>query len=144
MYQRVEMPSSSSEANAGPAWGCSLFAALGDNDGMVFGRNFDWEYSPAVLLYTDPPDGYASVSMVDIAYLGFDNSTAPQLLQMNLGERQQLLNAPFLPFDGMNELGLVVGMAAVPAGNVPADSTERINRVIGSDSRDAGPRGRCG
>ena len=52
------------------AWACSLFAALGDVDNMLYGRNFDWDYSPAVLLFTDPPDGYASVSMVDIAYLG--------------------------------------------------------------------------
>ena len=28
---------------------------------------------------------------------------------------------PALPFDGMNERGLVVGMAAVPDGNMPPD-----------------------
>ena len=38
-----------------------------------------------------------------------------------LVERLALLGAPFLPFDGMNEHGLVVGMAAVPPGDVPAD-----------------------
>ena len=54
-----------------PAWACSLFAALGDADNMLYGRNFDWRHSPALLLFADPPDGYASVSMVDIAYLGF-------------------------------------------------------------------------
>lgn len=50
-------------------WGCSLFAALGDGKDMFYGRNFDWRYGPALLLFTDPPDGYASVSMVDIDYL---------------------------------------------------------------------------
>ena len=44
------------------AWGCSLFASFGDPENMLFGRNFDWEYSPAVLLFTDPPGRYASVS----------------------------------------------------------------------------------
>jgi len=53
----------------GAAWACSLFAALGDPDNRLYGRNFDWQYSPALLLFTDPPDGYASVSMVDLAYL---------------------------------------------------------------------------
>jgi predicted choloylglycine hydrolase len=38
-----------------------------------------------------------------------------------LVERRSLLNTPFLPFDGMNERGLVVGMAAVPPGQVQPD-----------------------
>ena len=99
-------------------WACSLFAALGGADNMLYGRNFDWEYSPAVLLFTDPPDGYASVSMVDIAYLGFGGARAGTLTDLPLTERQSLLDAPFLPFDGMNEHGLVVGMAAVPPGQM--------------------------
>ncbi|HSJ59454.1 MAG TPA: C45 family peptidase, partial [Anaerolineae bacterium] len=103
---------------ATPAWGCSLFAALGDSEGMLYGRNFDWEFSPALLLFTDPPDGYASVSMVDIAYLGFAGARAEGVDALPLAEREALLDAPLLPFDGMNEHGLAVGMAAVPAGNV--------------------------
>ncbi|MCP4424179.1 MAG: linear amide C-N hydrolase [Chloroflexi bacterium] len=107
-------------AVAGSSWACSLFAALGDEENMVYGRNFDWRYSPALLLFTDPPDGYASVSMVDIEYLvGTEN--AGQLLDLPLEEREALLNAPFLPFDGMNEHGLAIGMAAVPPGNAPPD-----------------------
>lgn len=104
-----------------PAWACSLFAALGDEDNLLYGRNFDWEFSPALLLFTHPSDGYASVSMVDIAYLGFAGSKAHTLLDLPLAERQGLLDAPFLPFDGMNDQGLVVGMAAVPPGNVQPD-----------------------
>jgi len=88
---------------------------------MLYGRNFDWEFSPALLLFTDPPGGYASVSMVDIAYLGFEGDAASNLTELSLVERQALLDAPTLPFDGMNERGLVVGMAAVPTGNVSPD-----------------------
>jgi len=95
---------------------CSLFAALGKKDGMVYGRNFDWKFSPALLLFTDPPDGYASVSMVDIAYLGFTRGR--YLCDLPIVKRRALLDAPFLPFDGMNEWGLVVAMAAVPGGNL--------------------------
>jgi hypothetical protein len=102
-------------------WSCSLFTALGDEQEMFYGRNFDWEHSPAVLLFTDPPDGYASVSMVDIAYLGFKGARAQKVTDLPLEERRALLEAPFWPFDGMNEQGLVVGMAAVPSGGVRPD-----------------------
>jgi hypothetical protein len=105
----------------GRPWACSLFAAMGDAGSMVYGRNFDWEFSPAVLLFTDPPDGYASVSMVDMAYLGFDEDTAGAVTDLPLAERSALLEAPFWPFDGMNERGLAVGMAAVPPGQPPPD-----------------------
>jgi hypothetical protein len=108
-------------AGSPPAWACSLFAALGDAEVMLYGRNFDWEYSPALLLFTDPPDGYASVSMVDIAYLGFGGAEADTATELPLVERRALLYTPFLPFDGMNERGLVVGMAAVPPGQMRPD-----------------------
>ena len=111
------------------SWGCSLFAVLGDMDNALYGRNFDWEYSPALLLFTDPPDGYASASMVDIAYLGFEPPEVQTLVDLPLVERQALLRAPSLPFDGFNERGLTVGMAAVPAGNVTPDPNKE---TIGS------------
>lgn len=103
-------------------WSCSLFAAFADADDALYGRNFDWQYSPALLLFTDPPDGYASVAMVDIAYLGFDGPEARKVTDLPLSERRALLEAPFLPFDGMNEHGLAVGMAAVPQSPMPHDA----------------------
>jgi hypothetical protein len=112
-------------------WGCSLFAALGDPGRRLYGRNFDWDFSPALLLFTAPPDGYASVSMVDIAYLGFTGDRAAHLATLPLSERQPLLAAPALPFDGMNERGLAVGMAAVPAGNMRPDPQKKTLGELG-------------
>jgi hypothetical protein len=106
-------------------WSCSLFAALGEVNHMLYGRNFDWEYSPAVILFANPPDGYASVSMVDIAYLGFEEPMAGILTDLPIEERQSLLLTPFLPFDGMNEHGLVVGMAAVPPGQMTYEPNKK-------------------
>lgn len=40
---------------ANASWAGSFFAALGDADHRLLGRNFDWRYSPARLLFTDPP-----------------------------------------------------------------------------------------
>lgn len=102
-------------------WGCSLFAVFGDPDNMLFGRNFDWNFSPGLLLFTDPGDGYASVSMVDIDYLGFGDDRAYGLVDLPLGDLEDLLAAPYLPFDGLNEAGLAVGFAAVPDGGMEID-----------------------
>lgn len=102
-------------------WGCSLFAALGDGGDRLAGRNFDWRFSPALLLFTEPPGAFASVSLVDLEYLGFDGEPAKKLLDLPLEARRSLLDAPTLPFDGLNEKGLAVGMAAVPEGQMQPD-----------------------
>jgi hypothetical protein len=112
-------------------WACSLFAALGDPDQVLLGRNFDWDFSPGLLLYTDPDPGYASVSMVDLDYLGYGYEQAFGLTNLSLEELKGLLYAPFIPFDGMNEAGLAVGMAAVPDGGAPPDpKKETIDSVL--------------
>jgi hypothetical protein len=137
-------PAGSGRAQTRGAWACSLFAALADEGGRLYGRNFDWRSSPAVLLFTDSPDGYASVSMVDIAYLGFDGPQAQGIAELPLEARRGLLDAPLWPFDGMNEHGLAVGMAAVPAGQGPPDPAKTtvdslgIIRLMLDRARDVG------
>lgn len=128
-YGAYDQRASSTETASLPAWACSLFASLGDAAHKLYGRNFDWEYSPAVLLFTDPPDGYASVSMVDIAYFGFGGAKAGTVTDLPLIERRALLDAPFLPFDGLNEHGLAIGMAAVQPGQMRPDPNKE---TIGS------------
>jgi hypothetical protein len=111
-------------------WACSLFTTLADPGNLLYGRNFDWEFSPAILLFTDPPDGYASVSMVDFAYLGYSDDQARNLLKLSPKQLENLLYAPALPFDGMNEMGLAIGMAAVPPGNMKPDPNKRTIRSL--------------
>ena len=105
-----------------PDFACTGFTARSPQGERLLGRNFDWYRHPALLLFTDPPDGYASASMVDISYLGFDGP----IEQDDPAALSELLRAPYLPFDGMNERGLAVGMMAVPhseGGNDPGKAT---------------------
>jgi hypothetical protein len=90
------------------SWACTGFAAMDPASDAIMGRNFDWHNRQTLLLFTDPPDGYASVSMVDVSYLDFPRENP------SWADRRSLLEAPYLPFDGMNERGLAVGMMAVP------------------------------
>ena len=115
----LNLPAPPAASQNVPGWACSLFVTFADPAQPIFARNFDWQQAPALLLFTDPPDGYASVSMVDISYLGYDESSLDKLRSVE--GKQDLLYAPRIPFDGMNEHGLVVGMAAVDPTAIPSD-----------------------
>lgn len=98
--------------------GCSAFAARNEKGEALYGRNFDFEYTPALLLKTKPKNGYASVSMVNLSFAGYT--------QKNLPEPRKLssfltLAAPYLPFDGVNEKGLAVALLAVYKTQGPDD-----------------------
>ncbi len=92
---------------------CSCFSAMNEKGESIFGRNFDWDDHPALLMFARPKNGYASVSMVDISYLGYDRNNLPASSWIN---RIRLLAAPYIPFDGMNECGLAIGEMLVPFG----------------------------
>lgn len=94
--------------------GCTCFYAAGTG---VYGRNFDFPPNPVLLLFTYPEDGYASVSLVDLGYFGYSMSELP-----DDDDLDALTTTPYLPFDGMNEAGLVVGMAAIPHAEPPVTS----------------------
>ena len=110
---------------------CTCFYVAGGEDGPLLGRNFDWHEHPALLLFTYPPDGFASVSMVDISYLGYDDTHSP------MDDPAGLFYAPYYAFDGMNEHGLAVGMMAVGHAegeldpeNITLDSLELIRLIL--------------
>ncbi|MFD6564024.1 linear amide C-N hydrolase [Micromonospora profundi] len=105
-------PTVGTDATPSSPFGCSLFVAAGDPARPLFARNFDWDANPALVLRTDPPGGYAAISLVDISYLGVGADPS--------GDRR-LLDAPLLPFDGMNERGLAVGLAADDAATARAE-----------------------
>ncbi|WP_158566986.1 carcinine hydrolase/isopenicillin-N N-acyltransferase family protein [Actinomadura craniellae] len=124
----------------GPPLACSLFLAARGPRGPVFGRNFDWITSPALLLKTPSGRGPASLSLVDISYLGIDRLEADRVMREPALQRK-LLQAGSLPFDGMNEHGLVVGMAQIPdtrparTPGLPTVGSVRIQRLVLDQAR---------
>jgi hypothetical protein len=98
------------------AFACTAFAAFGDATRPLVGRSFDWQHHAAILLRTDPSDGYASTSMVDPSYMGFGTE---DITRLPASARQPLLEAPFLPFDGLNEHGVAMALLAVPQARAP-------------------------
>lgn len=92
-----------------PNLGCSTFAAKTPEGDALFGRNFDMYHSPALFVRTAPKDGYKSISMVNLAYIGFGADKLPT----NMVNSILTLAAPYVPLDGLNEKGLAVGVLLI-------------------------------
>lgn len=90
-------------------WGCTCFASLNSYSDPIFGRNFDWRDKGALFLYTEPSYGYASISTVNLGILGLN----PSIDEDNPITQERLLQAPYYLMDGMNEMGLTVGIMAI-------------------------------
>jgi hypothetical protein len=88
---------------------CTSFAALSPQGERMFGRNLDWQHRSSLLLYTAPRGGYASVSMVDLFYLGLEGKQ-----EIGWPECFVLLGAPYATIDGMNECGVAIAQNAIP------------------------------
>ena len=92
-----------------PDLACSTFNATTSEGDAIFGRNFDLSYSPSMLVRTDPADGYASISMVNLGFLGYGEDKLPDSPTSSI----TVLAAPYAPLDGVNEAGLAVGVLLI-------------------------------
>ena len=116
---------------------CTSLAALNPEGQAMFGRNFDWKHRSSLLLYTDPPNGYASVSMVDLYYLGLEG-----MQEIPWSKRFILLATPYATIDGMNECGVAIAQNAVPRRKFPTDPNKptllnsQIVRLVLDHARD--------
>lgn len=96
--------------------GCSAFTAQNQDGQRLFARNFDYDYAPVLLLKTSPSDGYASVSVINLAFAGYGEESLPD---SGVFDCFLTLACPYLPFDGMNEKGLAIALLAVPHAEPP-------------------------
>ena len=64
-----------------------------------------------MLLHTNPSNGYASVSVINLTFLGYSEDNIPaNFLGMYYDFPVQTL--PFFPIDGMNEKGVSISLLA--------------------------------
>ena len=97
--------------------GCSVFVTRNAAGDVIMGRNFDFPvFSAPMHLATNPDNGFASVSTVNLIHLGFGEDNLPSGLGFG---SFSALGAPYVPFDGMNEKGLAIALLAVPEAEPP-------------------------
>lgn len=104
--------------------GCTAFITKNENGDVIYGRNYDYIYSPSLVLKTIPENGYASISTINLRLLGFGDNLLPENLKKHAPSRfinMMVLLAPYIPFDGMNEEGVAISMLTVPVADAPHD-----------------------
>ncbi len=101
-FRQMHLPESTAPMPKTMYGGCSAFATTNNAGHRIMGRNYDWNNDTEIsmVLHTAPKDGYTSVGMVDMGFLGLaaDFSTSEKI--------ETVLYAPLLINDGMNEKGL--------------------------------------
>ena len=90
-------------------FGCSSITAsnAGSAGGKIYGRNFDYWNSAAMVVHTKPAKGYESVSTCYPAFVTNDIDWVPEneLKKTIVG-----ISSIFAPLDGMNEKGLYISI----------------------------------
>jgi len=86
--------------------GCTTFNGVTPQGDFIFGRNFDMTYAPGIIVHTKPTNGYKSISIVNLAFLGYNERLMPDKFL----NRVTALAVPYAPLDGINEKGLSVGI----------------------------------
>lgn len=91
--------------------GCSAFQATTPEGDIIYARNFDFPFTQSVsmMVCSTPANGYKSVSMVPLSFLGYKPNEITQ------GEKDisTLVSVPYLIMDGMNEKGLAISVLQV-------------------------------
>jgi penicillin V acylase-like amidase (Ntn superfamily) len=106
--------------------GCSTMQAAG-KDGHLFGRNFDWNECPLLVLTSYPDEGYASISSINLDFVLKRSADLPA--------DKLLIAAHYAPLDGMNEKGLCVAVNLLPDGMELRQSTGKPGLTITSALR---------
>ncbi len=91
---------------SGDVFGCSTISVKNPDGKYMFGRNFDWNKCEALVVGSEPEQGYASISTVNMDFIAAGAG-------MDLGKfsnQMKTVAALYAPLDGMNEKGFCVSV----------------------------------
>ncbi len=101
-----------------PNLACSTFYAETPENGYIFGRNLDNQTTDLAVVRTNPKGAYSSVSVVNLSFLGYNETYTPD----RLTDRINTLASAYFPLDGVNEMGLAVGVLQLQAPATAQDN----------------------
>lgn len=99
---------------------CAAFTAVSPEGNVLFGRNFDYDNTDSLMIYSDPDDGYASYSMADLKILGISKGIGMDPDEVY--SKVFMIACPYMCLDGVNEAGLGVGILELDIGELHQDT----------------------
>lgn len=87
-------------------FGCSTIQTRNAQNEVLFGRNFDWQTSDALIIQSEPVDAYASIATVNLDFIQQGSAIPIDRLSDDALARI----AMYVPLDGINEKGLAVSV----------------------------------
>lgn len=113
--------------------GCTTFSAFTPEGAPLLARNFDYKAAPCLVVKTQPANGYKSIAVTDTNFMVYGYKKRPE----NDSDKLQLLLAPYICVDGMNEKGLAIAVLEIKAtptkqqtGRTPIATTIMIRTVL--------------
>ena len=114
--------------------GCSTFNAKTPDGKYILGRNFDYKDAPCIVLWTNPENGYKSMSIVDttVLFYGYKRNNLK-----NIKYPLRLMGTPYTCMDGINEKGLACAVLEIKAkstkqktGKKPITTTVALRAIL--------------
>ncbi len=90
--------------------GCSSFIARNKEGDVLFCRNFDYDFAPVVMTFTEPRKAYASLTACNLGF--FDDFARKEDIiphKVTL-DNIKTLACPYFATDGMNEYGVAISI----------------------------------
>ena len=106
-------------------FGCTAYTVKTADGGALMGRNYDWEgeNGTAMIMYTEPENGYASYSTCWLDFLGFGKDWKPE----GTSNQYMSLAAIYVPLDGINEKGLAIADLMVGDDEQTNQKTDKVD-----------------
>lgn len=106
-------------------FGCTAYTVKNTSGGALMGRNYDWdgENGIAMVIYTEPENGYASYSTCWLDFLGFGEGWKPE----GMTNQYMSLAAIYVPLDGINEKGLAIADLMVGDDEQTNQKTDKVD-----------------
>lgn len=104
----------------GNPFGCSTLSVKNADGDSLFGRNFDWNTCNAMVIQSQPENGYASISTVNTDFI-----SASGIRISALPDQIQALAGLYAPLDGLNEMGLAVSVNMIQDSATIEQNTDK-------------------
>lgn len=104
----------------GNPFGCSTISVENANGDSLFGRNFDWNTCNAMVIQSQPENGYHSVSTVNTDFISMSGISL-----LALPNEIQTLAGLYAPLDGLNEMGLAVSVNMIQDSATIEQNTDK-------------------